>query len=88
MLTTSKGSRAVDKQENKLLKNNMLLQWSLQRDLPWELDSTLCTLGRTNLGNILGCAGSPANFGSHVRTFRQGACMLSHRVEPTAKESM
>ncbi|BDA40369.1 beta,beta-carotene 15,15'-dioxygenase [Coccomyxa sp. Obi] len=42
-----------------------------ERDLPWELDSALCTLGRTNLGNTLGCAGSPANFGSHVRTFRQ-----------------
>lgn len=36
----------------------------LQRDLPWELDSGLRTLGRSSLGATLG---APANFGSHCR---------------------
>lgn len=44
---------------------------ALQRDLPWELDSMLRTLGRTNLGDTLGTGSDPQNFGSHIRTFRQ-----------------
>ena len=44
---------------------------AVQRDLPWELDSTLRTLGRTNLGDTLGTGSDPPNFGSHIRTFRQ-----------------
>ena len=40
----------------------------MQRDLPWELDSALRTLGRSSLGETLGrSAGTPANFGSHCR---------------------
>jgi hypothetical protein len=38
--------------------------WHAQRDLPWELDSRLRTLGRSSLGASLG---GPANFGSHCR---------------------
>lgn len=48
----------------------------LQRDLPWELDSTLRTLGRTNLNDTLGAGSDPQNFGSHIRTFRQGRALF------------
>ena len=39
-------------------------EWRVQRDLPWELDSRLHTMGRSSLGGTLG---APANFGSHCR---------------------
>ena len=40
----------------------------LQRDLPWELDSSLHTVGRTDLDGTVGAVGKP-NFGSHFRVF-------------------
>ena len=41
-----------------------------QRDLPWELDSSLQTVGRTDLGGTVGAVGKP-NFGSHFRIFTE-----------------
>jgi hypothetical protein len=41
-----------------------------QRDLPWELDSSLHTVGRTDLGGTVGAVGKP-NFGSHFRVFTE-----------------
>ena len=43
---------------------------SVQRDLPWELDSSLETVGRTDLGGTVGAVGKP-NFGSHFRVFAE-----------------
>ena len=43
---------------------------SVQRDLPWELDSSLQTVGRTDLGGTVGAVGKP-NFGSHFRIFTE-----------------
>ena len=40
----------------------------LQRDLPWELNSSLQTMGRTDLDGTVGAVGKP-NFGSHFRVF-------------------
>ena len=42
----------------------------MQRDLPWELDSALQTVGRTDLGGTVGAVGKP-NFGSHFRIFTE-----------------
>jgi len=42
----------------------------VQRDLPWELDSSLQTVGRTDLGGTVGAVGKP-NFGSHFRIFTE-----------------
>lgn len=41
-----------------------------QRDLPWELDSSLHTVGRTDLAGTVGAVGKP-NFGSHFRVFTE-----------------
>ncbi len=42
----------------------------MQRDLPWELNSSLQTVGRTDLGGTVGAVGKP-NFGSHFRVFTE-----------------
>ena len=42
----------------------------VQRDLPWELDSSLHTVGRTDLEGTIGAVGKP-NFGSHFRIFTE-----------------